>query len=180
MRGRLPKPTGLRKLEGNPGHRSFPKNEPQYGPGLPQKPRGMSVAAKKIWDELVDQMLGAAILRNVDQRALRQLCEDEAILEQAYESFWKMARRLKKEAEAQGKELPAGEMMALLTMKSGRLAMNSLRDLAARVIIERREFGLTPSSRTRVASDMRNNAQDVLDDAIFNRGAEMLILPKPN
>jgi hypothetical protein len=30
--------------------------------------------------------------------------------------------------------------------------MNAIRDLGARVLIERREFGLTPSSRTRIST----------------------------
>ncbi len=37
-----------------------------------------------------------------------------------------------------------------MSMTSGRLAMNAIRDIAGRVIIQRREFGLTPSSRTRI------------------------------
>ena len=42
--------------------------------------------------------------------------------------------------------------MALLSMQNGRLVMAAIRDLAARTIVERREFGLTPSSRTRIAA----------------------------
>ena len=54
---------------------------------------------------------------------------------------------------------------SLLGMKQGRLAMAAIRDLAARVIIERREFGLTPSSRSRVpAGDKPTDAEpDTLD-----------------
>jgi hypothetical protein len=70
-----------------------------------------------------------------------------------------MAKALKDEAASQGKQLPAGEMMALLTMKAGRLAMGSIRDLGARVIVERREFGLTPASRSRIA--MEGNLGDI-------------------
>lgn len=164
LRGPAPKPSDLRRLEGVPGHRPLPQNEPRYSRGLPQKPRKMSGAAKKVWDELVDEMAGAAVLRRVDKRALWQLAEDEAILAEVYDGLWKMARRLKAEAKSQGKDLPSGEMMSLLTMKSGRLAMASLRDLAARVIIERREFGLTPSSRSRI---------EVVDDATATDSLEL-------
>jgi phage terminase small subunit len=149
-RGPAPKPTELRKLEGLAAHRPLPQNEPKYRPGLPDKPKRMSPGAKKIWDELVDEMAGALILRSVDQRALWHLCEDEAILEEAYAGIWKMVAALKKKAKAEGKELPAGAVMSMLSMTSGRLAMSSVRDLSVRAIIQRREFGLTPSSRTRV------------------------------
>ena len=162
MRGRLPKPTDVRRLEGNPGHRTLPKREPKYSRGLPDKPR-MSPAAKKVWDELVDEMAASSVLRRVDRRALWQLSEDEAILAAIYDGLWKMAARLKQQAEAEGKDLPAGAMMSMLTMKTGRLAMASLRDLAARVIIERREFGLTPSSRSRIEVDAEASGIDSIE-----------------
>lgn len=150
LRGPSPKPTAIRQLEGNPAHRPLPKNEPQYAPGLPIKPRRMSSAARSVWDELVSEMAAAAVLRPVDARALWQLAEDEAILSSAYSGLWKMARAIKQEAKAQGKDLKADEVWVLLMQKNGRLAFNALSHLAGRVIIERREFGLTPSSRSRI------------------------------
>jgi hypothetical protein len=60
-----------------------------------------------------------------------------------------MIRAVEDKAKKEGKELPGGALFALVSMTSGRLAMNAIRDLGARVLIERREFGLTPSSRTR-------------------------------
>lgn len=150
QRGPAPKPSELRKLEGMAGHRPLPPNEPQYPLGLPLKPKRMSPGARKIWDKLVDEMAGAYILRSVDQRALWHLCEDEALLEEAYAGTWRMIRTLKKEAKAEKKELSGGAVMALLTTTSGRMAMSAIRDLSIRAVIQRREFGLTPSSRSRV------------------------------
>lgn len=149
MVGRPPKPSAIRIIEGMRGHRPLPK-EPKHSTGIPEKPRKMSAGAHLVWDELVDDM-DPRIFCRTDRRALWQLAEDEAILAEAYAGFWKMARMLKKKAEAEGRPLPAGEIMGLLTMQNGRSAMRAVRDLAARVIIERREFGLTPSSRARVA-----------------------------
>lgn len=150
LRGPAPKPTALRRFEGNPAKRALPPNEPTYSAGLPAKPKRISPAGKRIWDELVDEMAGAAVLRRVDRRALAQLSEDEALLDEAYSGIWAMVDVLKKKARAEGKALPGGPLLALLSMPSGRLAMASVRDLAARVVIERREFGLTPASRSRV------------------------------
>jgi hypothetical protein len=107
----------------------------------------MSEPAGEIWDELVGEMSNAAVLARVDRRALWQLAEDEALLEEAYAGIWKMAAQLK---AMHGNKLPAGAIFALLGNTQGRLAMATIRDLAGRVIIERREFGLTPSSRSRV------------------------------
>jgi hypothetical protein len=140
----------------------------------------MSRMAGLVWDELVMEMGATAVLRRVDKRALWQLAEDEAIMTEAYDGLWRMADSLAKKAAAEGKILPAGPMAALLTMTSGRLAMAAIRDLAARTIIERREFGLTPSSRSRVSTDEQDRAFDPIDDALFNRSTELLVLPKPN
>jgi phage terminase small subunit len=163
LRGPAPKPTGIRRLEGNPAHRPLPENEPQYAPGIPERPKKISAAATQIWDELISEMAAASILRRVDRRALWQLSEDEALLSSAYEGIWSMARAIKREAKAQGKRLEHGEIMMLLTMKNGRMAMSAVGHLAARVIIERREFGLTPSSRTRIDAAADGGAMDALE-----------------
>ena len=152
LRGPAPKPTGVRILEGSRAHRPLPENEPQYTPGVPRKPKKISRYAKLVWDELVAEMEPANVLRSVDQRALWQLAEDEALLAEAYAGLWKMVRALQDKAKSEGKELPGGPLFALVSMTSGRLAMNVIRDLGARVLIERREFGLTPSSRTRISA----------------------------
>jgi hypothetical protein len=163
LRGPAPKPTAVRRIEGNPSRRPFPKNEPQYALALPSKPRKMSAPARVVWDELVSEMAAASVLRRVDARALWQLCEDEAILSSAYSGLWKMARAIKGEAKAQGKDLKADEVWVLLMQKAGRMAFNSLNNISARVIIERREFGLTPSSRSRIDTALEGGAIDALE-----------------
>jgi len=151
MRGRLPKPSGIRVLEGNPSRRPLPATEPQYPVGVPERPKKMTSQARRVWDELVTEMAPAGVLRRTDGRALWHLSEDEALLEEAYSGMRKMVKALEAKAKQKGKELPGGPLFGLLGMTSGRLAMAAIRDLGARVILERREFGLTPSSRTRVS-----------------------------
>lgn len=152
LRGPAPKPTGVRILEGCRAHRPLPPNEPQYAASAPTAPKKISRLARQVWNQLVAEMAPANVLRSVDQRALWQLAEDEALLAEAYTGLWKTIRALGDKAKAEGKELPGGPLFALVSMTSGRLAMNAVRDLAARVVIERREFGLTPASRTRIAA----------------------------
>lgn len=149
LRGPSPKPTAIRKLEGNPSGRPLPRREPHFS-GQPIKPKKMSPRARVVWDDLMEQMRTAGLLCGADSRALWQLCEDEALLSSAYAGLWKMARSIKAEAAAQGKDLKADEVWVLMMQKSGRMAMGALRDLSTRVIIERREFGLTPSARSRI------------------------------
>lgn len=165
LRGPAPKPTAIRRLEGNPSRRPMPR-EPRYRAGTPAKPKRISKCASPVWDELVREMSTADLLRLTDGRALWHLAEDEALLAEVYDGIWKMAAALKDEAASQGKLLPAGEMMALLTMKAGRLAMGSIRDLGARVIVERREFGLTPASRSRIAMEGSLGEIDPIEAAL--------------
>ena len=63
------------------GRRPLPGNEPQYPPGLPKRPSGMSAGARKIWDTLVSEMAASGVLRTVNALALMQLCEDQAMLD---------------------------------------------------------------------------------------------------
>jgi P27 family predicted phage terminase small subunit len=123
----------------------------------------MSAGAKVIWDELVDEMAGAAVLRRVDKRALKQLCEDEALLDEIQIGFRKMAAAVAKSAKKSGKPLPGGEVMALLHLEQGRSVMRALRDLSMRTMLERREFGLTPSSRSRIAIAGEAASADALE-----------------
>src|ERR1035441_1170657 len=72
LRGPPPKPTRIRMLEGNRARRPLPANEPQYPPGVAERPSGMSSGGKKIWDTLVREMAASGVLRTVDALALMQ------------------------------------------------------------------------------------------------------------
>jgi hypothetical protein len=151
FRGPAPKPSGVRIFEGLRAHRPLPPNEPQYPVGVPLKPRTMSHAAEPTWDELVSAMEPAGVLRTTDARALAHLAEDETLLSEAYAGLRLMVSALEERAQRDGKELPGGPLLGLLGLTNGRLVLSAIRDLSSRVIIERREFGLTPASRTRVS-----------------------------
>jgi len=55
MRGRRPKPTNLKLLDGNPGHKPLPRNEPKPPFGVPVKPQTVIVdpLASAEWERLV-------------------------------------------------------------------------------------------------------------------------------
>lgn len=163
LRGPAPKPTALRRLEGNPGKRKLPINEPEYDLGLPEMPAKISAGAKEVWNELIAEMSGAAVLRRVDKRALWQLAEDEALLDFMYDGIYDAAELLRQRAAEQKKRLPGNPIFALLQLPSGRAAMRSIRDLASRTILERREFGLTPSSRSRISTAAEAAGADALE-----------------
>jgi hypothetical protein len=100
---------------------------------------------------------------------------------QSYSGLQSMAQKLQRKAKAAGKELPGGPVAALLTLPQGRLALAAIRDIAQRLVVERREFGLSPSSRVRVTADGGGmDADDEILDAVFNQKAERLVPPKLN
>lgn len=183
MPGPPKKPTQLKVFEGNPGHTPYLDrkldSEPMYPNAMPDKPEKMSREAARHWNELTREMSVSGVLKRVDKDALRQLCEDEVILTKAYDGMWKMAQKLKDKAKREGKTLPGGEILALLSTDTGAAAMRAIRDLGKSLVIQRREFGLTPSARARIIVEARERPQDFIDDAVFNRPAELLVLPKP-
>ena len=170
VRGFPPKPTAIRKLEGVPGHRPLATNEPNYPPGIPDRPSGMTAAGRKIWDTYIIEMANAGVLRLVDGCALARLCENAAELNHLKQGMRTMARQIELKARGELKErlkayrahpagkkptlaqiLPAGNGLTAFLMKpEGRRLRNTIGDLEALINVQQREFGLTPSSSTRV------------------------------
>ena len=52
MAGRKPKPTALKKLEGNPGKRKLNTKEPVPAKGMPEGPKWLLPEAKEEWKRL--------------------------------------------------------------------------------------------------------------------------------
>jgi phage terminase small subunit len=150
VRGTLPIPTKIKILNGNPSRRPLPVNEPQYTPGIPDRPTGMSAGARKHWDHLVGEMANSGVLRRVDGGALAMLCEDLAMLETLRSGLAAQAREITKKAKEKRQPISGNALTALSRTTEGRRTMTTIRELAAQIIIQRREFGLTPSSSTRV------------------------------
>jgi len=150
VRGTLPTPTKIRILNGNPSRRPLPTNEPQFSPGVPDLPVGMSVGARKQWDGLVGEMANSCVLRRVDGGALAMLCEDLAMLDTLRRGLAAQAREITKKAKEKQQQLSGNALTALSRTTEGRRTLSTIRELSAQIIIQRREFGLTPSSSTRV------------------------------
>jgi phage terminase small subunit len=150
VRGTLPTPTKIRILNGNPSRRPLPTNEPQFTPGIPDRPTGMSAGARKHWDGLVGEMANSGVLRLVDAGALAMLCEDLAMLDTLRTGLAAQARDITKKAKAKQQPISGNALTALSRTTEGRRTLSTIRELTGQIIIQRREFGLTPSSSTRV------------------------------
>jgi phage terminase small subunit len=73
MRGRKPKPTTLRLLEGNPGKRRVdPGPAPPAGP--PERPEWLDAEAKAEWDRVTAVLAQMRLLSAADRAALAAYC----------------------------------------------------------------------------------------------------------
>ena len=163
----LPTPTKIRILNGNPSRRPLPANEPQFTPGIPDRPSGMSAGARKQWDALVGEMANSGVLRRVDGGALAMLCEDLAMLDTLRKGLAAQASEISREAREKKQQISGNALTALSRTTEGRRTFSTIRELTGQIVIQRREFGLTPSSSSRVqASGEGGQLLDPLEQAL--------------
>jgi P27 family predicted phage terminase small subunit len=136
VKGRKPKPTHLKLIEGNPGKRELNRAEPEPRETEPEKPDFTTGAASACWDRIVVELRAMGILHAADRDALEIYCE-------AY-GTWKTAQA----GVAKGVLVNRGTDDAPhpVTNPSWRVA----RDAGAVVLRIGESFGLTPSARTRI------------------------------
>ena len=131
-RGRIPAPTELKILRGNPGRRPLPTDEPRSAPAASDEPPyRLTKAARAVWDELAPRIRAMGCLGDVDRRALASACRLEALGDHyATIAEQDTARRVKR---------PSPALWAAV----------KLWDKAAAVFYR---FGVTPSSRAALAT----------------------------
>lgn len=75
MAGRKPKPTAVKKLEGNPGKRKLNSKEPVPAKGMPTCPDWLMPEAKKEWERPAELMNQMGVLTEVDTAAFVEICK---------------------------------------------------------------------------------------------------------
>lgn len=138
MRGRKPTPTALKLLAGNPGKRKIEEGEPQGVVGVPDPPEHLTEEEKAAWAYFGEQLKNAGLLTNLDAIAFELLCrayvraKDAAAKVAQYGAVWieKGDSKIPKFAYSPHWAVQNREEQKLMSLLS--------------------EFGLTPSSRTRV------------------------------
>ena len=78
------KPTKLKALEGNRGHRPPPQNEPEPDGAIPGRPGNLNKTAGKYWDEYTPMINRIGLLTEVDGTAFATLCQIMARLDYIY------------------------------------------------------------------------------------------------
>jgi P27 family predicted phage terminase small subunit len=135
MKGRKPKPTILKALAGNPGKRQMNAAEPIPPEGLPDCPEWLDDEAKAEWFRMAGVLHQMGLLTRADRSALAAYCV-------AY-SRWVSA-----EAEVKKYGTVVLSPVKKVPMKSPYLCVADQAMEAMRKFMT--EFGLTPSSRSRI------------------------------
>lgn len=150
MKGRPPIPSYLKVLHGNPGKRPLNKNEPMpdISETIPDPPVRLSHFAKKEWKNISGRLHRLGLLTEIDDRALVAYCESFAA--------WRKARRC---VERDGMVTITKNGMAVLNpmMKIEKQYFDQMMKLMS-------EFGMTPSSRSKIAVTDKNKQKDNPDE----------------
>ena len=144
--GPPPKPTVIRKAEGNPGKRPLNDREPQPKVVRPRMPKHLDKLAQKEWRRLCPLLERMRVLTEADGIALANLCYDYSVLQQAQESLAKTGLLSKSARSGMIHQSPLLKVVAVTT------------DRVTRAL---REFGLTPASRSRIQM-IEENGEDEL------------------
>ena len=150
-RGRKPTPSAIKELEGNPGHRPLNEHEPKPAKKAPACPKWLEPEAKKEWRRLAKQMESIGILTDVDMAAFASYCQAYARWKEAEEFLTQHGTIVK---------TPSGYWQQVPQVSIAQTYNKIMTKLAT-------EFGLTPSSRSRIiAGDGEKGGNDEMEDIL--------------
>jgi P27 family predicted phage terminase small subunit len=134
MRGRKPLPSNVVKLRGNPGKRRIHDAEPRPAATAPSCPPCLGDEAKKEWQRLARELAALGLLTRIDRGQLAAYCQAHALWLEAVQALGRYGTMVKS---------PNG-----YPMQSPYVALaNKQVEIMVRIAAE---FGMTPSSRTRI------------------------------
>ena len=149
MAGRKPKPTAVKKLEGNPGKRKLNTKEPVPAKGMPACPQWLLPEAKKEWERLADLMNQMGVLTEVDMAAFAGYCQAYARWKEAEEVITQHGSIVK---------TPSGYWQQVPQVSIAQTYLKIMNRFAE-------QFGLTPASRSRIiaGNDSKGGAEDEME-----------------
>lgn len=136
MAGRKPKPTAVKKLEGNPGKRKLNTKEPVPATGMPTCPNWLLQEAKNEWKRLAELMNQMGVLTEVDRAAFAAYCQSYARWKEAQEHI-----------DSDGSIFETDKGYQQQTPWVGIANTNQKLMMQAAS-----EFGLTPSARSKIVA----------------------------
>jgi P27 family predicted phage terminase small subunit len=148
MRGRKPTPSAIRELEGNPQHRPMNPHEPRPQSAIPPCPKHIKGEARKEWNRITKALDAIGVISKLDRATLATYCT-------AWQRWVEAEEQLKKHGPVV--KSPSGFPIQNPYLAICNKAIEQLTKLSA-------EFGLTPSSRTRISATAPKSAGDDLND----------------
>lgn len=150
-RGPKPKPTALKRAEGNPGRRTLRDGEPVPPVGPIAPPAWLNERAAAIWNELAPALITMQVLTPVDRLTFGRYCRSFARYLELQEFLWsggplsklQSVKKVNKAPKIKGKDTPADVRMVYeLPIAS------ELRKLQETLTRQEDRFGLNPSARS--------------------------------
>ena len=155
QRGRKPKPTAIKLVEGNPGKRPLNTNEPKPKSKAPSCPKWLEGEAKKEWRRLAKQMEQLGILTEVDRAAFAGYCQAYARWKDAEEFISKHGAIVK---------TPSGYWQQVPQVSIAQQYLKQMSKFCE-------QFGLTPASRSRIVADStQGDAADEMERLLGGGG----------
>lgn len=147
MRGRRPTPSAIKALNGNPGKRAINKNEPKPATTMPECPDHLDDEAKREWDRISKELHAAGLLTTIDRAALATYCT-------AWSRWVDAENQLRKHGAVV--KSPSGYPIQNPYLSIANKAMT----LMQKALVE---FGMTPSSRSRISTEPSGEATDEIE-----------------
>lgn len=139
---RRPKPTALRELDGNAGHRAANGREPSVDIDLPEPPEYLDSRAREEWARVGRQLFIARVITALDRANFAAYCQAVSSHERAEVAMRTQEKLIYSDGTD---EKTRGRAVHLFNVASGqrRQALNEVQRLGI-------EFGLTPASRAKI------------------------------
>jgi len=143
-----PIPTKLKLARGNPGKRPLNDAEPEPRPGVPAPPSWLTKDGRDHWYKVVPELSQMGVLTLIDADTLAEYC-----------ALWSYQHTEHLYMKKHGKNLEPKERSLLL---------RTMLIVSAQLVRLQVEFGMTPSSRTKIKVD-KVKPDDSLEAKFFGK-----------
>ena len=150
--GRPAIPTQLKILRGNPGKRKLPADEPKPPATGIEMPDYLGQVARCRWQIMLPILEAVRVMTRADVEALARYCD-------TYEWWLATREKLRKEGDTYPILNDKGEVKYIAQRPEVAIAHK----LAAQLHTLESDFGLTPSSRTKLVTQIETPKDDLQD-----------------
>ena len=164
-RGPPPKPTALKVLQGNPGKRRLNDSEPTPPPGPVSPPSWLTGKSRRAWRWIAPVLDAMGCLTTADPHALAMLCD-------AYGDYLDARTIIRDEGrtyESRHLQMDAAGNTFERVIIRARPEVAMMSDAWKRMRVLMQEFGMTPSSRSRIKTGAPAVEADPFDSWLDRR-----------